>query len=72
MFLVSPEDIIAIRRAHMVGQDKALAECRRRWPALTDRALPGVLDRVLTKTKPQAPRFSHGVEASFSVAFCPG
>ena len=31
MFLVSPEDIIAIRRAHMVGQDKALADARDSW-----------------------------------------
>lgn len=39
MFAVTHEDIVAVRRAYMVGMDNALAECRRRWPALPDRAL---------------------------------
>ena len=48
MFLVDQDDIVAVHRAHEIGgRDAALAEVRRRWPALADRALPGVLDRVL-------------------------
>ena len=48
MFLVDPDDIIAIHRANdLGGRDTAIAEVRRRWPALADRAMAGVLDRVL-------------------------
>ena len=48
MFLVDPDDIIAIHRANdLGGRDTAIAEVRRRWPALADRAVAGVLDRVL-------------------------
>ena len=48
MFLVDPADIIAVHRANdLGGRDVALAEVRRRWPALADRAVTGVLDRVL-------------------------
>ena len=48
MFLVDPVDIIAVHRAHaLTGRDSALAEVRRRWPAMADRAVDGVLDRVL-------------------------
>ena len=38
----------AIHRANdLNGRGAALAEVRRRWPALADRAVDGVLDRVL-------------------------
>jgi len=48
MFLVDLADIIAVHRANdLGGHDSALAEVRRRWPALADRAVTGVLDRVL-------------------------
>jgi hypothetical protein len=37
MFLVSDADIVAVRRAFMVGgRDRALVELRRRYQGLTD------------------------------------
>jgi len=48
MFLVDPADVLAVHRANTLnGRDGGLAEVRRRWPAVAERALPGVLDRVL-------------------------
>jgi hypothetical protein len=45
MFLVSDEDLVAVRRAFMAGgHDGALAEVRRRYLSLTDRTAPQVLD----------------------------
>ena len=62
MFAVTHEDIVAVRRAYMVGMDNALAECRRRWPALPDRALPGVLDRVMLMRTGDPPPFARRSE----------
>ena len=43
MFAVSDTDVIAIQRAHaQQGQPGALAEIRRRWPALSDHVLAEV------------------------------
>ncbi len=72
MFVVGPEDIIAIRRAFMDSRNAAMAECRRRWPAIADQALPDVLDRALlmriTEPPPPRPRspgaFHHGLADS--------
>lgn len=48
MFLVDPADIIAVHRANDTGgHDAAIAEIRRRWPALADLAVAGVFARVL-------------------------
>jgi len=51
MFLVSDEDLVAVRRAFMAGgHDGALAEVRRRYLSLTDRTAPQVLDWMLSRS----------------------
>ena len=44
MFTIDKSDIIAVRRALMVGgHDGAIAELGRRWPGLKEQALPDAL-----------------------------
>ena len=44
----TPDDLVAIRRAFMVGGEPgAMAELRRRSPCLSDHNAPAVLQRVL-------------------------
>ncbi len=46
--MINLADIIAIRRAFVVGgRDRALGELRRRYLALNDKTAPMVLDRLL-------------------------
>ena len=48
MFAVNDADLVAIRRTFMkAGRGGAMAEMRRRWPAVSDTAASGVLDRIL-------------------------
>lgn len=57
--MVTDDDIIAIHRANATdGANAALAELRRHWPGLTDRAAAVVLVRVLAiqVTVPKPPR----------------
>ena len=58
MFTIDKSDIIAVRRALMVGgHDGAVAELRRRWPGLKEQALPDVLDRLLALPVHMPPRW---------------
>jgi len=55
---VSEDDAIVINRVNTTtGQDAALAEVRRRWPGLTERAATEVLGRILQVPTPPPARF---------------
>ena len=59
MFMVSQDDVVAIRRAFMAGgRDRALVELRRRYLLLNDTTAPAVLDRILEMPVSMPPTFT--------------
>ena len=58
MLCVTEADAIVVNRVNAAtGQDAALAEVRRRWPGLTERAAREVLDQLLQVPVPPPARF---------------
>ena len=56
MLMISQDDIAAVHRAREAGDlPGALAEARRRWPVISDEALPGFIDRILRMPPDPAP-----------------
>ena len=60
MFTVSQEDLLAIHRAIGISREKALNECRRRWPTVAENKLQLVLDRLMAQKVEEPPRHDGG------------
>jgi len=61
--MTTPADLLAVQRAHAEsGRDAALAEIRRRWPAISDTVLPATLDRILAAPVEQPAPFSRDAQ----------
>lgn len=56
--MTTPADLLAVQRAHSTsGREAALAEIRRRWPAISETVLPATLEHILAAPIDPPPPF---------------
>ena len=61
--MTTPEDLLAVQRAHATGgRESALAEIRRRWPNISETVLPATLERILAAPVEPPPSYRQSGE----------